>query len=367
MARKQKADKVNVEKLDKAMRAGTAGTAEMVWHCPKTAPLELAGFAWLKTDGAYRRLPLKPADKLPEAVDSLANSTAGGQIRFQTDSRRLSVRVKLLGLAGMNHMPATGQCGFDCYIGPPGQQRYCNTTKYDHKLISYECLLFELPESELRNITLYFPLYQGVEEVSVGLDAGSKIASPPPFRLKQPVIVYGTSITQGGCAARPGMAFTNILSRRLNAEFINLGFSGNGRGEPELARTIAGIADPACLVLDYEANAGTDGLRKTLGEFIRILRAAHPKTPILVIGRPRFANENFKPAELQGRLERRDFQKQTVADLRKAGDALIWFEDYVSSLPAAYDEGTVDGVHPTDLGFQLIADGLEPILKRLLF
>lgn len=363
MPRKPKSEKVSVEKFDKAMRANTGGAADLVWHCPKSAPFQLAGFAWFQNDGVFRRMPLNPADKLPAAVDSLANCTAGGQVRFQTDSRRLSVRVKLRGLADMRHMPATGQCGFDCYIGP----RYCNTTKYDHKQISYDCPLFELPESELRDITLYFPLYQGVEEVSVGLDAGAKIAPPPPFRLKQPVVIYGTSITQGGCAARPGMAFTNILSRRLNVEVVNLGFSGSGRGEPEVARTIATIPAPACLVLDYDANSGLEGLRKTFVEFIRILRAAHPRTPLLVIPRPSFAIELFKPAERQDRLARRDFQKQTVAELRKTGDALIWFEDYVGSLPPAYQEATVDGVHPTDLGFQLITDALEPILKRLLF
>lgn len=267
----------------------------------------------------------------------------------------------------MNHMPSTGQCGFDCYVGPPGRQHYLSTTKYDHKQTSYEVQLFDLPGRELRNICLNFPLYQGVEEVLVGLESGAQVLPPPPYDSDGKVVVYGTSITQGGCAARPGMAYTNILSRRINLEFINLGFSGSGRGEPEVAQAIAAIRNPACFVLDYEGNCvDTPMLKRTFPEFIRILRSRHPDVPILAVSRIRFAAELANPTAAQTRLERREFQKQAVEELRRKGDTRIFFKDGTDMLGDRFDECTVDGVHPTDLGFLHMADALTPVLRDIL-
>ncbi|MGO4276553.1 SGNH/GDSL hydrolase family protein, partial [Paenibacillus sp. TAF58] len=167
--------------------------------------------------------------------------------------------------ANMYHMTATGQCGFDCYIGGPGEQLYYSTTVYDHTLAEYEAVIFKDMAREYRIMTLNFPLYQGVEEVWIGLDQEAQIDPPQPYDSSKKIIVYGTSITQGGCASRPGMAYTNILSRRFNREFLNLGFSGNGKGEPELAQILSDIPDPACLILDYEANCvSTEMLQTTL-------------------------------------------------------------------------------------------------------
>ena len=358
-------EKVNLQKFDAKMRDSTA-VSELAWHSPMRAPFQLAGFAWFSKDRIYRRMPLKPAEALPEAVDWLANHTAGGQIRFRSNSRKLSVRVKLTGPADMVHMPATGQCGFDCYIGEPGKQAFVSTTKYDVKLSEYHCQLFDLPDSAERHVTLNLPLYQGVKAVEVGLDAGASIGSPAPYALARPVVIYGTSITQGGCANRPGMAYTNILSRMLNVQIVNLGFSGSGRGEPEVARTIATIESPACLVLDYEANTGTlENLKATLPEFIRILRAAHAKAPILVVSRIAFAAERTLPEALTKRLANRDYQRDTVAGFRKR-DPLVFFKDGGDLLGSGFDECTVDGTHPTDLGFQRMAEGLAPVLKVIL-
>lgn len=354
-------------KDDRAVMANEEANNLLKWHAPTKEPFRLAGFAWFRHDRVYRRFPVKPQWPLPEPVDDLANRTAGGQIQFRTDSPKLFVRARLAAPANMNHMPATGQCGFDCYIGPPKQQRYCSTTKYDHTQTSYECMLFDLAPSEMRNVTLNFPLYQGMKEVLVGLTPNARIEAPPPYDDDRPVVVYGTSITQGGCAARPGMAYTNILSRRLNRPFINLGFSGSGKGEPEVARTMAEIPNPACFVLDYEANAWVDGiLEKTLAEFIAILRAAHPRTPILVVSKIRYAGELFKEEMLQGRLVRRDFQRQMVEDLRGNGDDRILFFDGADMLGEDFDECTVDGAHPTDLGFRRMAQALEPVLEGIL-
>ena len=362
---------MTAEKDDKNVRRNGPADDGTCWHVPTESPFRLAGFAWFEQDHVYRRLPVKPGWPLPESVDALANSTAGGQIRFQTNSPKLAVRVRLAALANMNHMPATGQCGFDCYVGPPQQQRYIATTKYDHRETSYECVLFDQSGSDagraMRNVTLDFPLYQGVEEVRVGLEAGARIQAPPPYADPRPIVVYGTSITQGGCAARPGMAYTNILSRRLNRPFVNLGFSGSGRGEPEVARTMATIEEPACFVLDYEANAAADPpLEDTLDGFIDILREAHPAVPIVVVSRIRYGMESLNGDVVQDRKKRLKFQLNAVESRRAAGDDRIHFVNGADLLGDDFDECTVDGVHPTDLGFYRIAHAFEPSLVEIL-
>ncbi len=337
------------------------------WYTPNDAPFALAGFAWFARERIYRRLPRAPRHPLPPAVDDLANNTAGGQIRVQTDSTVLKVRVKLAGAAGMDHMPATGQCGFDLYVGPPTQQRYLSTTRLNPREDQYECQLLSAPDRALRNLTLNFPLYQGVQEVLVGLDADAKLLPPPPYADLRPIIIYGTSITQGGCASRPGMAYTNIISRRMNREIINLGFSGNGRGEPELAEVIADIPNPALLVMDYEANcAGVQHIQDTLPPFIRIFRAAHPDVPILVISRIPGSGIVLYDSSRHALAACRDAQRDIVDALSTEGLPGLHFRDGGNLLGDDYDECTVDGCHPTDLGFLRMADGIQPMLEALL-
>lgn len=266
----------------------------------------------------------------------------------------------------MGHMPATGQCGFDCYIGEPNKQRFAGVSHYDHILQHYEVTLFERDGDELIDVTLNFPLYQGVDEVWVGVDKMATIA-PPTHKQPKRVIFYGTSITQGGCASRPGMAYTNILSRRFNMEFINLGFSGNGKGEAGMAHLISEIARPACLVLDYEANCvSTQLYKETLPRFINIYRTVHPDVPILVLSKLPYAREAYAKRFLYDRLERLHFQKELIEQMRKAGDRHIHFHEGTDLFDPHREECTVDGSHPNDLGFMHMADRLTQVLKGIL-
>jgi hypothetical protein len=362
----RKAQKIDVKKYDRNMRTARRKDQSLRWLDPKRPPFRLAGFAWFAKDRVYRRMPVKPKHTLPEAVDVLANCTAGGQIQFQTDSRRVFLRVKLAGTGVMYHITAVGQNGFDCYLGPAGRQRYCSSARFEPDQVEYETCCYELPAGVVRNVTLNFPLYQGVKSVLVGIDRGARVIAPPKYVDPRPIVVYGTSITQGGCAARPGMVFTNIISRRFNRPFINLGFSGSGKGEPEVALVTAEIRNPAAIVLDYEGNVGwVEGMRNTLPAFIRILRRKHPLTPILVVSRCAFAGECHTPGATRGRLVVRDYQRDEVRRLRAAGDRHIFFHDGSDMLGTDFDECTVDGIHPTDLGFMRMADALTPVIRRL--
>jgi lysophospholipase L1-like esterase len=361
-------NKVDVQKLDKNMNIKTNHEEKLKWLSPKEEPFMLAGFPWFFKEQLYRRLPKAPKYSIREEVDILADCTAGGQIRIRTNSERVAIRAKLSGLASMVHMPATGQCGFDCYVGMEEKIYYCNTTRYDHTKTQYELRLFEIKNKAWKNVIINFPLYQGVEEVFIGIDQAAELEAPLPYSSDKRVIFYGTSITQGGCASRPGMAYTNILSRYLNMEIINLGFSGNGKGETEMSKIITEIERPACLILDYEANCDSaDSLGKTLPKFIEVYRNVHQRVPVLVVSRPPYAMERFDGELHKQRMEGKQLQRKIVEEFSKKGDSYIYFYDGEDLLGHNYEDCTVDGVHPTDLGFLRMAEKLEEALLDILY
>lgn len=337
------------------------------WHSPLDPPFRVAGLAWFRKEGLLRRLPAKPPRPVSPRVELYSNCPAGVQIRFQTDSSRLHLRVRLRRGQDWFEQAATGHSGCDCYLGPPGRARYCSTSTFTDTRFHYECPMFTGFARAMRVVTLNLPLYQAVKQIHVGLDKDARIAAPPPYDDPRPIVIYGTSITQGGFASHPGMAWTNIVSRRINREIYNFGFAGSGRGEPEMAEILATIPDPAFFILDYEANSGgTKLLRKSFPRFIRILRRAHPHVPILAISKIRYAMELTDPGALKARLANRDVQRNTIRKLRGAGDRCVFFFDASKLLGDDFEDCSVDGGHPTDLGFLRMADGLTPVIRRLL-
>jgi lysophospholipase L1-like esterase len=353
------------QKLDPNMTLNKADADGIIWLDPREAPFRLSGFEWIQGDNVYRRLPVRPNWEIRDAVDQLANHTAGGQIRFRSNSKKILLRVELREKSGMYHMPATGQSGFDLYIKDGEVQRYVRTTRFPADTIRYQVELLNSDQKQMRDFTLNFPLYNGVNSVLVGIEAQSRIRTPKPFSRPGKIVIYGTSITQGGCVARPGMAYSNILSRKLDVAFVNLGFSGNGRGEPALAHLINQISGTSFIILDYEANAGKT-IVNTLGPFVTILREKHPDTPILIMSKIRYARTPVGSPAYNDLMSRRDFQKNLVDERRSAGDENIYFLDGSEVLGDDYDECTVDGSHPTDLGSARIADALLPAIEDIL-
>lgn len=347
-----------IEECDNRMATKTADSTGLVWFDAAEAPIELSGFAWFEQDHVFRRMPVKPAYQLPPGVEFLAWHTSGGKVRFKTDSKQIVLRVKLRENGIMDHMPRTGSNGFDLYCGEPGKETYFYTTRSCEQ--EYDFQIFKQEKAQLQTFTVNFPLYQGVDSLQIGLEQDAKILPPEP--LKKYVAIYGTSITQGGCASRPGMVTSNILSRKLGRHFVNLGFSGSGRGEPEVARVLAEL-DPAMFLLDFEANAWND-YEKKLPEFIRILREAHPETPIFVLSGYQYTKrytqeEGRRPGNVR-------MQQKLIKSLQRAGDKKIWSVDGRKQLGKYGAAATVDGVHATDLGFQLQAEFLLPRLRKIL-
>lgn len=327
--------------------------------------ISIKGLPWIKEDKVYRRLPLGVKSQLREPVDALANNTAGGQLHFTTDSKRLFVAVKLTGRGNMYHMPATGQCGFDSYVGTQEEVRYCKTTRFDHTQTSYVAELFNFVSNKNRTVVLNFPLYCGVEHVLVGIEEQAAIGESNYLQPGKKAVFYGTSITQGGCASRPGMAYTNILSRYMRAECINLGFSGNGRGDAIVAECMAQI-DASCYILDYVANSTVDSYRETLPVFMRILKDAKPDVPLFVISNLKKSYHYFKEdlGQDPGKIDvYKVISLDTIAQLEKEGYHDLHFIDGETICGEDFEEGTVDTSHPTDLGFYFMAKSLYPILK----
>ena len=356
-------------KYDRAMAAAANEEKPYRYLTADTEPLRLSGFAFRRPGEALKRLPDDPA--LSEAVRRLSWHTSGGRIDFRTDSSRISVKVRLTRSSHMDHMPDVGSCGFDLYVGEPGEAVMLGTSRSNAGADEYVSRLHSYDLSrKMRNFTLDLPLYSGIEELLIGVDEDASLLPPAPWHDPRPMVFYGTSITQGGCASRPGMAYTAILSRRFNRPALNFGFSGSGKGEPRVAEYLAQIADPALYLLDYEPNAMPDGIRDTLETFIDILREKHPETPIFVMSCLRFNREiciTDDPEKQESTLSlSAAFQQSEVLRRRKAGDRNIHFINGGRIAGPHWHEFSVDGVHQTDLGFYVIANELTKILAPVL-
>lgn len=368
------ADRTDIGKIDENM-AVTVKTADgMDWYTVDSPGFEFSGMYWRKPGGDFRRLPLNtPELNIPFGVDELAWNTAGSLLRFRTDAAEIRIKVSLHHINRMDHMAYVGSLGFDLYTGRASAKFYHRSARFGINRDDYLVTIFGPAagtEKKMREFTLHFPLYSGVKSFEIGLTSGAAVEPPSPWKDPRPIVVYGTSIQQGGCASRPGMCHTNRMSRMLNRPFINQAYSGSGRGEPVMARLLAQIEDPAMYVLDYTANAQLEGVRNTLAEFIRILREKHPVTPILMVSSYPYpaeldaARETGKPTEWRTALT--EVYRKQLEKSRSEGDENIYFLDGMDLLGEDPDECTVDGCHATDLGFYRISNAMAPVIRRIL-
>ena len=330
------------------------------WITPKDPRLSVHGLPWYAENlGEAIRLPKRLKASLPPAVWNLGLSPSGGRIRFRTDSTRLAIRLEYPSAPNMTNMHAFGQTGVDAYIdGVYWSTAIAPRDAAEGKVIEH--VYFENLPKQDREITLYLALYKPVTVKAIGLDEGAAIGQARRFAVTKPAVFYGTSITQGGCASRSGLSYQAMLGRQLNIDFVNLGFSGNGKGEPAVAGMVAEI-DAAVFVLDFSQNNPTiENLREVYGPFLDRLRSQHPKTPIIAITPIAMAREGAKIALM------REHIRQAVSSRIAAGDQRLTLVEGLSLLGRNQLDGLVDGVHPNDLGFQWMAGGLAPPLAEVL-
>jgi lysophospholipase L1-like esterase len=341
-----------------------AEDAPLRWIPLPSPQLEVDGLPWYSENGGeLYRLPAKLKDTYRQPVWELAQDPSGGRIRFRTNSSAVAIRLEYPRPPSMKNMHAFGQTGVDLYVD--GVYRGTAIADADSKPgKTTEHTYFEGQPRVDRDITLYLPLYMPVKVLGVGLDPGARLGAAKPFAVSKPVVFYGTSITQGGCASRSGLSYQAILGRMLNLDFVNLGFSGNGMGEPELARAVASI-NASGLVLDFAQNNPTvESLAQVYAPFLEAIRSAHPELPILVITPIYTADESWSRDE---RLEgMRELIRQVAAQRIAAGDRHLEIVEGTDLLGPSRGDGLVDGVHPNDLGFQWMAEGLAGRLAKLL-
>ena len=335
-----------------AVAAAEPSPLEISFPSPQ---LTVSGLPWFEENHhGLSRLPLRLKDTFRPVVWNLAQHTSGVRLRFRTNA--LSVQVLATSGKGQSpHMTSVMKNGLDFYVnGLYKGSTWPNAAGKINKKFS----VFATTR-EFRDITIYLPLYSPITVEKLVFPAGTELRPPTPFARKKPIVYYGSSITQGGCASNPGLSCQAILGRRLNLDFVNLGFSGNGIGEIEVARAVAEI-DAAAFVLDYWANPDPATYKRTLPPFVRTLREKHPETPILITSP--FYNPGRERVQREKRRTTRDF----VDSRRAAGDTNIHYVEGLDMISENTAWGLVDGRHANSLGFYLCANGLEPHLRRVL-
>ena len=305
-------------------------------------------------ENRYDRLPISYKDIVRKPVWDLSKSSAGMSIRFISNSKSINVKWKVFNDFKMNHMAETGIKGIDLYFKNKGYWQYINTGR--PLGIINESSLIDNMTKKMREFKIFLPLYDGIENIEVGIDSNS-IIQKPTENDKKPIIFYGTSITQGGCASRPGMAHTNIISRKLDIECINFGFSGNGRMEQPIAKLIS-ESEPLFYVIECMPNMinAKNVAIKTI-PLVNTIREKNPDTPIILV-------EHFIPTYsiLDKKIDNEIEEMNTALKTEYKKMISNSYKNilYLKSTNALGDdnEGTVDGVHFTDLGFLRYADFL---------
>lgn len=346
-----------------AILSGSASAQNVVYTNASVFPLY--GKVSEQTNERYERLPSSLEGVSREPVWYLGRHSAGLFIRFRSNSTSIHARWESTFNNTMTHMTDTGTKGLDLYALVDGEWRHvCSAQPQGKK--SERCIIANMDPVE-REYMLYLSLYDGVKSLEIGVDEGSMLDLPAVDRpsREKPVVMYGTSILQGGCANRPGMAHTNIIGRRLDREVINLGFSGNALLDMEIAELMASVEDPGLYVLDYVPNASAQAIDEVGEQFFRIIRDAHPEVPVVFIEDVIFPHTIFDNKILEEVTKKNVAQKRLFKKLKQSGEKRIY---YISAEGMISDDGeaTVDAIHFTDLGAMRYVDHVLPLIKRAL-
>jgi hypothetical protein len=323
-------------------------------------------------ESPYDRLPISYKEKVREPVWDLSKASAGITVRFHSNSTSINLKWTVLNDLDMPHMAATGIKGIDLYTKYNNKWRYVTTAgalvglkTYQNKSIPADSIneyeLIKNMSPDFREYKLFLPLYDGVTKLEIGIDNNALInkASPNPVK---PIVFYGTSITQGGCASRPGMAHTNIISRKLDVDCINYGFSGNGRMEMPIVELISDI-DASFYVIECLQNMDSEQVSERVRPLVDIIRTKHPLTPIVLVENMMYTTAFLDQTIETTLIQENEALKNEFDKIIKRGTPNIFYikdnKDFLSD-----NEGTVDGVHLTDLGFLRYADYLIENFKK---
>lgn len=341
-----------------------SASAQSEWNWTDARQLTLEGQGWSELESPFDRLPAKAKGVVRDPVWNLSHHSAGLCVRFKTNSKSIAANWSLTSPnLNMPHMPTSGVSGVDLYLRDSnGKWRWVANGRPGKQDDNTVTLISGLDGSTHEGM-IYFPLYNGVTELKVGTlpDATIEPLSRPE-ETRRPIVFWGTSITHGACASRPGMVHTAMLGRRLDRPVINLGFSGNGRMESEVAELIAEL-DAEVFVVDCLPNLQAPEVRDRTPVLLEILRKAHPNTPIVLVEDRSYADAWINPGKRKRNVDSRDALREAYEKRLAAGDKHLLYIKGEGML-GDDDEATVDSSHPTDLGFFRMAELFEGYLRQ---
>lgn len=316
------------------------------------------------TETRYERLPYNLKNVSRNDIWYLGKNTPGLYLKFITNSKKISIRWESLNDFSMAHMTKVGTAGFDLYCFKNNHWQFVNSFFPTGRISSYT-VMANIDNSN-QEYMLNFPLYDGIAKIEIGIDSLSTITNS---KLKfpqndHPIVAYGTSITQGGCASRPGMAWTNILTRHLNRTVINLGFSGNARLDFEIANLMTQI-ESSLYILDFLPNVNEKIVNEKAYQFIEILSKKKPNTPILIIDCPLLPQSEYDTTMKDDILTKNKAILKIFNKLKSQGNKNIYFIS-TKKFIITDNEGTVDGIHFTDLGHYRFEQEIESIIKSII-
>lgn len=358
-----------VAALVPAARAAEAPAAP--WQYVDAQELRVINKGWDNTLRPYTRIPAYLQDSVRPDLWERSQCSTGIGIRFATDSKRIGVKYELLWNTHLIHMADTGLKGTDLYIlEGDSVWRHVNTNRpyvnnKEEKIV--ESQYVERLDGKMHEYMIYLPLYDGVNKLWVKVDSGATITPGDQGLIDRgrKIVAYGTSILQGGCASRTGMCATNIIGRELNAEVVNVGISGEGKMDACMARALNQIPDVDLFLLDPVPNC-TEAMCDSLTyDFVKIIAQAHPTTPIVMLAGPLYPYSRYDSMFRNYLPAKNDAFRRGFERLRAEGYKNLYFIES-EGLDGVEDDGTVDGIHLTDLGFRHYADFLVPRLSAIL-
>ena len=343
--------------IDKNFIPATIDKQDYLFRDCREEPFRIYGLIWPnEEDPFFTRMPRKVAKTVNDGVLSLCNCTAGGRVRFKTDSATVAIRAKMHHIYRGNHFPMTGSSGFDLYADGIYRGTFCPPLEITDGFESR----VDLRGKGMREILIHMPLYSGVISLEIGIEPGSVLLPGSEYKYKTPVVYYGSSITQGGCASRPGNCYQNNISRHYDCDHINLGFSGSARAEDTMIDYMIGLP-MSVFVMDYDHNAPTpEYLEETHYKMYRRFRDARPDVPIVMATMP-------KVTATAHSIQRRKTILATIEKARAEGDNNVYFVDGKEMMAMFGDDGgLVDDCHPNDLGFLCMSRAFGKVIGEIL-
>ena len=325
----------------------------------KDAPIRVCGVVDFEKKGQIRRLPETLIEKIPR-LSFYGKRCPGARLCFRTDSARIGVRLTFETLTVDPGMSIYACQSVAIYAGADR-----STSRFLGLLFpkAYDQMTFEGTVNKgegLEDVVIWLPRNEVIAHVEILVEDGAEVLPPTPFRYEKPILYYGSSITEGGCCMTNTCGYAALISRHLDVDYYNFGFSGNARGDLNMAEHIAGV-DMSIFVYDYDYNAPTaEHLAATHEPFFKVIREKNPTLPVVMMSQPAIT---YRDAH----KKRREIIRATYENAKRAGDENVYFIDGETFFGEADRElCTVDRVHPNDLGFYRMAGVVEPVIRKIL-